>query len=105
MTAWLTGITLAAYLLGGLRLICYQRNGARYRRLISLAAAAIIAACLCGAVEILFYRQHPSTDGGAGLGLAVAKGIITAHGGQISAEPASKGSLIRIALPIKKREQ
>lgn len=60
MTAWLTGITLAAYLLGGLRLICYQRNGARYRRLISLAAVATIAACLCGAVEILFYRQHPS---------------------------------------------
>ena len=60
MTAWLTGITLAAYLLGGLRQICYQRNGARYRRLISLVAVAIIAACLCGAVEILFYRHHPS---------------------------------------------
>lgn len=60
MTAWLTGITLAAYLLGGLRLICYQRNGARYRRLISLVATAIVAACLCGAVEILFYHQQPS---------------------------------------------
>ena len=54
------------------------------------------------AIFELFYRQHPSTDGGAGLGLAVAKGIITAHQGQISAEPVTKGSLIRIALPIKK---
>ena len=64
-----------------------------------------IAPAEAQAIFELFYRQHPSTDGGAGLGLAVAKGIITAHGGQISAEPASKGSLIRIVLPIKKREQ
>lgn len=64
-----------------------------------------IAPAEAQAIFELFYRQHPSTDGGAGLGLAVAKGIITAHGGKISTEPASKGSLIRIALPIKKREQ
>ncbi|MCS6261954.1 PAS domain-containing sensor histidine kinase [Shewanella baltica] len=64
-----------------------------------------IAAAEAQAIFELFYRQHPSTDGGAGLGLAVAKGIITAHGGQISAEPVAKGSLIRIALPIKKGEQ
>lgn len=57
------------------------------------------------AIFELFYRQHPSTDSGSGLGLAVAKGIITAHGGQISAEPVAHGSLIRIALPIKKGEQ
>lgn len=61
-----------------------------------------IAAADMEAIFELFYRQHPSTDGGAGLGLAVAKGIITAHGGQISAESVTKGSLIRIALPIKK---
>ncbi|MGL5469497.1 MAG: histidine kinase, partial [Shewanella sp.] len=48
------------------------------------------------------YRQHPSTDGGAGLGLPVAKGIITAHNGRISAENVAQGSLIRIALPITK---
>ena len=64
-----------------------------------------IAAADREAVFDLFYRQHPSTDGGAGLGLAVAKGIITAHGGQISAEPVAKGSLIRIALPINRGEK
>ncbi|MGL4219804.1 MAG: sensor histidine kinase [Shewanella sp.] len=54
------------------------------------------------AIFELFYRQHPSTDGGAGLGLPVAKGIITAHNGRISAENVAQGSLIRIALPITK---
>ncbi|EGT3628355.1 PAS domain-containing sensor histidine kinase [Morganella morganii] len=54
------------------------------------------------AIFELFYRQHPSTDGGAGLGLPVAKGIIIAHNGSLSAENVAQGSLIRIALPITK---
>lgn len=54
------------------------------------------------AIFELFYRQHPSTDGGAGLGLPVAKGIIIAHNGSLSAENVAQGSLIRIELPITK---
>lgn len=60
MSHWLTAITVLAYALGALRLICYQRNGARYRRGISLVASAMIAAFLCGIIEVVFYQQTPS---------------------------------------------
>jgi len=59
MSEWLTAITAMAYALGALRLICYQRNGARYRRGISLLASAMIAAFLGGVIEAFFYRQDP----------------------------------------------
>ncbi len=42
--------------------------------------------------------------GGAGLGLAVCKNIVEAHGGIITAEPSSSGGLlIRISLPAEKK--
>jgi len=50
-----------------------------------------------------FYRGDParSRDAGAGLGLAIARGIVEAHGGTIWAESApGGGTSIRFTLPI-----
>jgi signal transduction histidine kinase len=51
-----------------------------------------------------FYRGEKSRSratGGAGLGLAIARGIVEAHGGQIWAESAQgRGACIRFTLPI-----
>ncbi|EJG1804228.1 TPA: DUF4118 domain-containing protein [Vibrio parahaemolyticus] len=50
----------------------------------------------------LFYsgENNKSADSGTGMGLAVAKGIITAHQGEIQSMPVSEGTLIRIRLPL-----
>ncbi|MDW3113049.1 DUF4118 domain-containing protein [Vibrio sp. 1727] len=50
----------------------------------------------------LFYSgvNNKSADSGTGMGLAVAKGIITAHQGYIQSMPVSEGTLIRIRLPL-----
>jgi len=50
-----------------------------------------------------FYRGEKSRSratGGAGLGLAIARGIVEAHGGRIWAESAQgRGARIRFTLP------
>jgi signal transduction histidine kinase len=50
-----------------------------------------------------FYRVEPSRSretGGAGLGLAIARAIVEAHGGRISADAAPRGGArIRVVLP------
>jgi signal transduction histidine kinase len=50
----------------------------------------------------VFERFYKSTDsGGMGLGLAIAKHLVTAHGGTIAVEsPPGQGTTIRILLPI-----
>jgi hypothetical protein len=52
--------TALAYLLSALRLACYSRGAARFRRGISLLASLFGASlCLCG-LEILLYRPPVS---------------------------------------------
>lgn len=49
-----------AYLASALRLLCFQRNGARIRRGISLLACLLIGSLLCAALEILLYQRPVS---------------------------------------------
>jgi two-component system sensor histidine kinase KdpD len=51
-----------------------------------------------------FQRGGRSADGGAGLGLAICKGFVTAHGGEIRAENRPGGGLIvSFTIPIDDR--
>ena len=52
--------------------------------------------------ERLFDKFYRAKDGpGARLGLAIARAIVTAHGGRIWAEPrAPRGAAFRFTLPI-----
>lgn len=54
-----------------------------------------------------FYRldsSRPSHTGGAGLGLAIAKEIVTAHGGTITAESSREHTVFTVTLPISHSE-
>ncbi len=45
--------------------------------------------------------ERASSDGrGAGLGLAIARGIVDAHGGSIFLEPVSRGVTVAVTIPI-----
>jgi signal transduction histidine kinase len=54
-----------------------------------------------------FYRVDPSRSrqqGGAGLGLAIARSLVAAHGGQISLSSApGKGTTVLVRLPVTRR--
>ncbi len=55
----------------------------------------------CEAVFDIFVRGDPeSTQGGTGIGLAICKAIIIAHGGQIVAENIDGGACVRFSLPL-----
>jgi signal transduction histidine kinase len=45
-------------------------------------------------------RRRRAPTAGAGLGLSIAKGIVSAHGGQIELVPATRGTCFRIRLPV-----
>ena len=51
-----------------------------------------------------FYRVDPARsrdDGGTGIGLAIARSVVEAHGGQIQAESEpGKGSVFTFDLPV-----
>ena len=51
--------------------------------------------------------RHPGTgrDAGAGLGLSIASGIVSAHGGVMELEQAARGTSFRITLPVEKAEK
>ncbi|SEQ10847.1 Signal transduction histidine kinase [Lentzea xinjiangensis] len=38
-------------------------------------------------------------SGGSGLGLAIARGVVRAHGGELTCEPSSAGAVFRVRLP------
>ncbi len=48
-----------------------------------------------------FYRQHPSSGSGAGLGLALVNSIVMFHGGQLNFKASSLGGLsVEVHLPL-----
>jgi len=61
-----------------------------------------IAASDCGRVLDPFYRggsEAARTRNSAGLGLAISRAIVEAHGGRIWLEPAAPGTRVRFTLP------
>ncbi len=54
-----------------------------------------------------FYRVDDSLtrlEGGAGLGLAICRGLVHAHGGKIWVEPQETGACIAFAIPLKAKK-
>lgn len=49
------------------------------------------------------HERGPTTASGAGLGLAIARAIVDAHGGTIALEPAATGTTVAVVLPVEPR--
>ena len=45
-------------------------------------------------------RLRSSKTGGAGLGLSITRGIVTAHGGRLELKPSEVGASFAVTLPI-----
>jgi signal transduction histidine kinase len=45
-------------------------------------------------------RLRSSKTGGAGLGLSITRGIVTAHGGRLEVKPSAEGASFAVTLPI-----
>jgi signal transduction histidine kinase/ABC-type multidrug transport system ATPase subunit len=51
--------------------------------------------------RVFLPREPGASDGrGAGLGLAIARGIVEAHGGTVCLEPTERGTTIAVSLPV-----
>ena len=55
--------------------------------------------------RVFLPRQRGFVDGsGAGLGLAIARGIVEAHGGAIVIEPTLRGTTVAVTIPLDRSE-
>lgn len=72
-------LTAGAYLITGLRLITYTKNGARHRPGISVLAGALTAATLVKAVVFLLY-QPPLTLADALIAVTLCAMVVRARG-------------------------
>lgn len=85
---------------GGHIRVSAQRDGERVRFCVADDGAGIAAADLPHVFD-RFWQAKRSREGGAGLGLAIAQGIVTAHGGEMWVESErGRGSAFFFTLPI-----
>jgi signal transduction histidine kinase len=55
--------------------------------------------------RVFLPRERAATeDAGAGLGLAIARGIVDAHGGTICIEPTRRGTTVAVTIPVDRSE-
>jgi signal transduction histidine kinase len=85
---------------GGEIRVRVERDGARARFSVSDTGAGIAEEDLPHVFD-RFWQARRGRDGGAGLGLAIVRGIIAAHGGEAGAESeVGKGSTFWFTLPV-----